>query len=60
MSSHAAMLHSIEKRGLRSLTNPLLNTTMLCIEGTAAVVRGDIEKRGTLFEYKYIYIYIHI
>jgi hypothetical protein len=57
MTSHTAMLHSIEKRGLRSLTNPLLNTTMLCIEGTAAVVRGDIERKGMLV---YVYICIHI
>jgi hypothetical protein len=46
MTSYRSMLHAIDKRGLRSITNPLLNTTMICIEGTAAIVRGEIENRG--------------
>jgi hypothetical protein len=46
MTSYRSMLHEIDKRGLRSITNPLLNTTMICIEGTAAIVRGEIENRG--------------
>ena len=48
MTSHRAMLHTIEKKGPRSLLNPLLNTTMICIEGTAAIVRGEIANRGAI------------
>jgi hypothetical protein len=33
---------------------------MLCIEGTAAVVRGDIERKGMPFEYIYIHVYLYI
>ena len=46
MTSHRAMLHTISKKGANSIRNPLLNSVMLCIEGTAAVVRGDIENEG--------------
>ena len=46
MTSHKAMLHTISKKGANSIRNPLLNSVMLCIEGTAAVVRGDIENEG--------------
>ena len=46
MTSHAAMLHTIKKRGPKSILNPLLNTTMICIEGTAAIVRGEVENQG--------------
>jgi hypothetical protein len=48
MTSYRSMLHVIDMRGLRSITNPLLNTTMICIEGTAAIVRGEIENRGAV------------
>ena len=47
MSSHDALLHTVKKRGLRSIANPLLNPSMLCIEGTAAIVSGDIASPGT-------------
>jgi hypothetical protein len=48
MTSHAAMVQTIKKKGLKSLTNPLLSTAMLCIEGTAAIVRGEIDAKGIL------------
>ena len=47
MTSHIAMTHTIKNQGPRSMLNPLLSTTMICIEGTAAIVRGEIENRGT-------------
>ena len=46
MTSHAAMLHTIQKKGVKSILNPLLNTSMICIEGTAAIVRGEVENQG--------------
>jgi hypothetical protein len=48
MTSHDAILHTVKKKGPTALQNPLLNTTMLCIEGTAAIVRGEIENEGDL------------
>ena len=47
MTSHAAMMHTVQKKGPLSLSNPLLDTTMICIEGTAAIVRGEIENKGS-------------
>lgn len=48
MTSHDAMLHTIEKKGLKSILNPLLSSTMICIEGTAAIVRGEAENKGEI------------
>lgn len=47
MSSHEALLHLISIRGFRSIANPLLNPSMLCIQGTAAIVSGEIVCEGT-------------
>lgn len=47
MSSCDALLQSVKKKGPLSIANPLLNPSMLCIEGTAAIVSGEIVCPGT-------------
>jgi hypothetical protein len=47
MSSYDALLQSVKKKGPLSIANPLLNSSMLCIEGTAAIVSGEIPCPGT-------------
>lgn len=47
MSSCDALLQSVKKKGPLSIVNPLLNPSMLCIEGTAAIVSGEIACPGT-------------
>lgn len=46
MTSHTAMKHIMKNKGHKAITNPLLSTTMICIEGTAAVVSGEIDGKG--------------
>jgi hypothetical protein len=58
MTSHAVMVQTIKKKGLESLTNPLLNTAMLCIEGTAAIVRGEIDAKGILSSVHILSLYL--
>ena len=39
--SHTVMQYICHTKGSNALRNPLLDSTMLCIEGVAAAVRGD-------------------
>ena len=57
-SSHEALLHLISMKGLRSIANPLLNPSMLCIEGTAAIVSGEIVCEGTSTMRNFSYLLI--
>lgn len=48
MTSANAYLHVIKMEGEAACTHPLYTSSMICIEGVSAIVRGEIDAKGIL------------
>ena len=63
MTSADAYLHLKKTKGENVCNHPLYTTTMICIEGISAIVRGEIDSQGLLPDDYYLCtgldIYLH-
>eukprot|EP01038_Epipyxis_sp_PR26KG_P006325 gene6325-8710_t len=54
MTSLQAMKAHYEAYGIAAVNHPLYTPTMLCVDGVAAVVRGELDGQGSLPENHYL------
>jgi tRNA-specific adenosine deaminase 3 len=54
MTSFISLQHSLKMSGDTIKNHPLLTPTMLCIEGVSAIVRGEIDGKGSLPDNFYV------